>query len=58
MHIPDGFLDPKFSTGLLGAALGVLGYCLAKVIKIVTAFIQQQVFALAGNTPGAVLAER
>lgn len=54
MHIPDGFLDPKISTGLLGAAAGVLGYCLGKVMKAVTAVVPQGVLAAAGNVAGNI----
>jgi len=54
MHIPDGFLDPKISTGLLGAALGVLGYCLAQVTKAVTALVPGRVLAAASNALGNV----
>lgn len=52
MHIPDGFLDPKLSTGLVGVAIGAVGYCLTKVINLLTALIPQQVFAPAGNVSG------
>lgn len=53
MHIPDGFLDPKISTGLLGMAVGVLGYCLGQVMKTVTALVPHGVMAAAGNVVGA-----
>jgi cobalt/nickel transport system permease protein len=49
MHIPDGFIDPKFSFGLMGAAVAVLGYCVAKVRAAVTALVQQPAFAGAGE---------
>ncbi len=49
MHIPDGFLDPKVSTGLMGAAALVLGYCLAKVRATVTALAPQEAFASLGK---------
>jgi cobalt/nickel transport system permease protein len=54
MHIPDGFLDPKMSSGLLGAAAGVLGYCLGKVMKAVTAVVGQRVLATVGNSLGNI----
>ena len=54
MHIPDGFLDPKMSGGLLGMAAGVLGYCLGKVMKAVTAVVPGRVLAAAGNIAGSI----
>lgn len=54
MHIPDGFLDPKFSGGLLGAALSVLGFCAAKVMSAVTALVPERVLAAAGNSIGNI----
>jgi cobalt/nickel transport system permease protein len=54
MHIPDGFLDPKMSGGLLGLAAGVLGYCLGKVMKAVTAVVPNQVLATIGNGIGNI----
>lgn len=49
MHIPDGFLDPKISTGMMGAAVAVLGYCLAKVGAAVTAVVPQEALAAVGK---------
>ena len=49
MHIPDGFLDPKISTGLLGAASAVMAFCLAKVREMVTALQPQEALATAGR---------
>jgi len=49
MHIPDGFIDPKISYGLMGAAVAALGYCLAKVREAVTALAPQEAFAAAGR---------
>jgi len=49
MHIPDGFLDPKIATGLMGAAVAVLGYCLARVRAAVTALVPAQALATAGR---------
>ena len=37
MHIPDGFLDPKMSAGMVGVAAMAMAYCLAKVRQAVTA---------------------
>jgi cobalt/nickel transport system permease protein len=54
MHIPDGFLDPKISGSLLGAAVGVLGYCLGKVLQAVTAVVPQRVLATVGNGLGNI----
>ncbi|NLO91208.1 MAG: energy-coupling factor ABC transporter permease [Elusimicrobia bacterium] len=54
MHIPDGFLDPKMSGGLLGAALGSLAYCFAKVSQAVTEKVPQRVLAAAGNAMGNI----
>ncbi len=49
MHIPDGFIDPKISYGLMGAAVGVLAYSLAKVKAAVTALAPQKALAMAGK---------
>ncbi len=49
MHIPDGFLDPKISFGLMGAAVAVLAYSLAKVKAVVTALAPQKALAMAGK---------
>ncbi|KPJ68565.1 hypothetical protein AMJ44_06350 [candidate division WOR-1 bacterium DG_54_3] len=49
MHIPDGFIDPKISFGLMGAAVAILGYCLNKVRAAVTALAPQEAFAAAGR---------
>lgn len=54
MHIPDGFLDPKISTGMLGAAAGALGFCLAKLTQAITELVPQRVLAAAGNALGNV----
>ncbi len=51
MHSPDGFLDPRLSTSLLGAAAVVLAYSTAKVREAVTAV--QPVAALAAAGKGA-----
>lgn len=48
MHIPDGFLGPKTSLSLLGAAVGVLGYCFSKVLKALTVVVPKRVLATAG----------
>lgn len=44
MHIPDGFIDPKLSAGLIGAAAGVLAYCLSRLRESLT--VQSPVKAL------------
>jgi cobalt/nickel transport system permease protein len=49
MHIPDGFLDPKMSGGLLGMAAAALGFCMAKVMRGITAVLPERVWAVAGN---------
>ena len=49
MHIPDGFLGPKTSMSLIGAAIGVLGYCFSKVLKAVTVLVPKRVLATAGS---------
>lgn len=54
MHIPDGFLDPKMSSGLIGAALGVLGACLAKVWQAVSQVVPQEALATVGNHFSAI----
>lgn len=56
MHIPDGFLDPKMSGGLMGAAVGALAYCVAKVTQAVTEMVPQRVLAAAGNAMGNIQA--
>ncbi|GHT07101.1 hypothetical protein AGMMS5026_06360 [Endomicrobiia bacterium] len=38
MHIPDGFLNSSLSGGLLASALGMLGFCLGRVLQIATTF--------------------
>jgi cobalt/nickel transport system permease protein len=54
MHIPDGFLDPKISNGLIGASVGVLGYCLGKVFKSITSLVPARVLSAAGNSLGNI----
>jgi cobalt/nickel transport system permease protein len=49
MHIPDGFIDPKFSGGLAGVAAVALGYCLAKVRQMATAVVPQEALAAVGK---------
>jgi cobalt/nickel transport system permease protein len=49
MHIPDGFIDPKISLGLLGAAVAVVGFAFTKVKEAVTALAPQEAFAAVGN---------
>lgn len=55
MHIPDGFLDPKVSTGMMGVAAVVLGYCFAKVREAVTALVPAAALAAAGRGVGNVV---
>ncbi|MDR0819930.1 MAG: energy-coupling factor ABC transporter permease [Endomicrobium sp.] len=38
MHIPDGFLNSSLSGGLLAGALGMLGFCLNRVLQTATTF--------------------
>jgi cobalt/nickel transport system permease protein len=52
MHIPDGFLDPKVSMGMMGAAAAVLGFCFARVRAAVTALNPAEAFATAGKNIG------
>ena len=52
MHIPDGFLDPKVSTGLLTAAAVILAYSVAKVRAAVTALQPAVALAAAGKGMG------
>jgi len=49
MHIPDGFLDPKISAGLIGVAAAVLSYCFNKVKEAVSALVPAEVLAVAGK---------
>jgi len=49
MHIPNGFLDPKVSTGTAFAAAGVIGYCIAKVRQALSAAVPEAVLARVGN---------
>lgn len=52
MHIPDGFLDPRVSTGLVAAAAAVLAYSFAKVRELVTALVPAEALATVGNGVG------
>ncbi|NQU18022.1 MAG: energy-coupling factor ABC transporter permease, partial [Candidatus Saganbacteria bacterium] len=52
MHIPDGFIDPKMSFGLMGAAAAVLSYCMAKVTAAVTVLAKQPALAGVGSRIG------
>jgi len=49
MHIPDGFIDPKISVGLMGAAGLALSYCLFKVKSAITVMVPGEVWAAAGD---------
>ncbi|MFA5113351.1 MAG: energy-coupling factor ABC transporter permease [Candidatus Margulisiibacteriota bacterium] len=55
MHIPDGFLDPKVATGLMGAAAVVLAFSVAKVREVVTAIQPAAAWAAAGKGMGNVV---
>lgn len=57
MHIPDGFLDPKISTGLAGIAALVLAYSMAKVRETVTALVPAPVLAAAGRGMGNMVGQ-
>jgi len=48
MHIPDGFIDPKISFGLIGAAVAVLSYCFARVKAALAALAPQEALAVVG----------
>ncbi len=54
MHIPDGFLDPKISTGLVGLAVVVLSSCFAKVRESVTALQPVEALAAVGKNVGNI----
>lgn len=55
MHIPDGFLDPKLSSGLMGAAATIIGFCFSKVKQAVTASRPVKMLATtAGNISGGM----
>jgi cobalt/nickel transport system permease protein len=56
MHIPDGFLDPKVATGLLGAAAAVLALSAAKVREMATALRPAEALAAAGTGAGNIVA--
>lgn len=49
MHIPDGFLDPRVSSSLMGVAAAALAFCLAKVRATVTALVPSHALAAAGR---------
>ncbi|MFA5887070.1 MAG: energy-coupling factor ABC transporter permease [Patescibacteria group bacterium] len=54
MHIPNEFLDPKISTGLIGVAVAVLGISFAKVKEAVTALQPAEALATAGRNVGSM----
>jgi len=54
MHIPDGMLDPKISTGSAFAAAAVIGYCIAKVRQSLAAVLPEAVFAGIGGVVSTV----
>jgi len=49
MHIPDGFLDPKISYGLMGLAVVALSYSISKLSGVVTELAPIEVMAAVGN---------
>lgn len=55
MHIPDGFLDPKMSAGLLGVAGVALAYSWAKVRAAVTVLQPVAALAAAGRGAGQIV---
>lgn len=55
MHIPDGFLDPKISAGLAGAAAAVLAYSVARVREAVTALKPAEALATVGKGVGNMI---
>ncbi len=50
MHIPSGFLDPKVSSGLMGAAALAFAYCFAKVRQMETSVVPEKVIAAVGGS--------
>lgn len=50
MHIPNGFLDPKTSAGLMGAAAAVLAFCFAKVRQVATQVVPEKALAAIGGS--------
>src|SRR3989339_947362 len=52
MHIPDGFLDPKVSVGMMSVAGAALAFCFAKVKEVVTALVPAEALATAGQGAG------
>jgi cobalt/nickel transport system permease protein len=55
MHIPNGFLDPKISAGLIGVAVAALSYSFAKVREMVTALAPVEALATAGRAVGSMV---
>lgn len=55
MHIPDGFLDPRISSGLVGAAAAVLAISTVKVKAAITALQPVEALAAAGKGMGNVV---
>ena len=55
MHIPDGFLDPKMSAGMMSAAALALAFCMAKVRQAVTAVVPAKILAGAGAGANKVM---
>lgn len=55
MHIPDGFLDPKISSGLIAVAAAALAFSLAKVREVVIALAPAEALAAVGKGMGNVV---
>lgn len=55
MHIPNGFLDPKISTGLTFVAAGALAYCLEKVRQAAMSPAPAEAFAAAGKAASNIV---
>lgn len=56
MHIPDGFLDPKMTAGMMGVAAVALAFCMAKVRQAVTAVVPAGALAAAGAGANKIVA--
>jgi len=54
MHIPNDFLDPNLSTGLLGAASAAIAFSLSKLKEMVTALQPAEALAAAGRNIGSL----
>jgi cobalt/nickel transport system permease protein len=52
MHLPDGFLNNNLAGGLLVGSIGMLGYCLNKVLKTVAVTVGAPVDNIAQTNIG------